>query len=42
MDSNTMKEDSWQILKSRNWEDKARNTEDWRSKIKKIKAQIEL
>jgi hypothetical protein len=33
-----VKEDSYQILKWRNWEVKAQDRDEWRSRIKKAKA----
>jgi hypothetical protein len=37
-----VKEDSYQILKLRNWEVKAQDRDEWRSRIKKAKARFGL
>jgi hypothetical protein len=39
---NTVKEDSYQILKWRNLEVKAQDRDEWRSRIKKAKARLGL
>jgi hypothetical protein len=37
-----VKEDSYQILNCRNWEVKAQDRDEWKSRIKKAKAQFGL
>jgi hypothetical protein len=37
-----VKEDNYQILKWRSWEEKARDRDGWRSRIKKAKARFGL
>jgi hypothetical protein len=37
-----VKEDSYQILNRRNWEMKAQDRDEWRSRIKKAKARFGL
>jgi hypothetical protein len=37
-----VKEDSYQMLKWRNWEVKAQDKEEWRSRIKKARARCGL
>jgi hypothetical protein len=39
---NAVKEDIYQILNWRNWEEKARDRDGWRSMIKKAKARFGL
>jgi hypothetical protein len=39
---NAVKEDSYQMLKWRDWEVKAQDREEWRSRIKKAKAHFAL
>jgi hypothetical protein len=37
-----VKEDTYQILRSRNWEVKVQDRDEWRSRIKKTKARFGL